>query len=121
MSLYPRNLLLIALVAVLACRPTEQRTDSIDPNAGARDRALMQPEVVAQLDSGSLAFRNDDYEAALVHYRSVTDLDPSIGAGWFGVYMAQRELGDLEAAEAALEQARRLIPGATLLHSDSTS
>ena len=121
MSMHPRYLLLTALVALLACRPAEQRTDSIDPNAGAQDRALMQPEVVAQLDSGSQAFRDDDFEAALVHYTSVTDLDPSIGAGWFGVYMAQRELGDLEAAEAALEQARGLVPGATLIHPDSTS
>jgi len=121
MRTHLRPLLLIALAASFACRPAEQRTDSIDPNAGAQDRALMQPEVVAQLDSGSQAFRNDDYEAALVHYTSVTELDPTIGAGWFGVYMAHRELGDLEAAEAALERARSLVPGATLMHPDSTS
>jgi len=114
------QLLTIALAATtLACRPADQRTDSLDPEHGVLDRARMAPEVVAHLDSGSQAFREDDFEVALMHYTSVTELDPDVGAGWFGVYMAQRELGELEAAEIALERARSLMPGATLMHPDS--
>ena len=121
MNIQLRRILMVFLATMFACRPADQRTDSLDPNAGVLDRAEMLPEVVAQLDSGSQAFRNDDYAAALVHYTTVTELDPEVGAGWFGVYMAQRELGEAEAAEVALERARRLVPGATLLHPDSTS
>jgi len=52
----------------------------------------------------------------LRQYTLVTEIAPDIGAGWFGVYMAADALGDSERAEAALDRARSLIPGATLLH-----
>jgi Flp pilus assembly protein TadD len=106
-------------VTLAGCRPADQRTDSVDPQAGLLDRAEMTPEVVAQLDSGSQAFRNDDFELALRHYTSVTEMAPDVGAGWFGVYMAHQELGNEDEARAALERARSLVPGATLIHADS--
>jgi hypothetical protein len=105
-----------AIVMALGCRPDDQRTDTLDPHEGMQARELMAPEVVAQLDSGSAAFRADDFEAALRHYARVTELDPEVGAGWFGVYMAEQALGRAEAAGAALAHARGVVPGATLLH-----
>ncbi len=110
--------LALALAAAVSCRPDDQRTEDLDPTGGAQSRENMPPEAVAQLDSGSAAFRLDDFEAALVHYTRVTELAPDFGAGWFGVYMSQRELGNQEAAEAALERAQGVGPGASLLHQE---
>ena len=107
---------LLVLAAVLSCRPDDQRTDTLDAEQGMMAREDMPPAAVAQLDSGTAAFRADDFEAALRHYTRVTEIAPDIGAGWFGVYMAAEALGDVEGAEAALERARGVVPGATLLH-----
>lgn len=109
----------LALAAMAACRPEEQRTGEMDPTGGAQARENMPAEAVAQLDSGNVAMRADDYEAALAHYERVTELAPDFGAGWFGSYMAHRELGHAEEAAAALERARGVVPGATLLHQDA--
>jgi Flp pilus assembly protein TadD len=111
----------IAVLSLASCRPTDQRTDSLDPTAGSQARSEMSAAVVAQLDSGSQAFRDGDFESALRHYGGVTELAPEMGAGWFGIYMAQRELGDQAAAQAALDRARDLVPGATLMHPDTGS
>jgi tetratricopeptide (TPR) repeat protein len=116
-----RNALTLALVlaAPISCRPDDQRTDQLDVTGGAQARESMPPDAVAQLDSGSLAFRRDDFEAALAHYTRVTEVAPDFGAGWFGVYMAHDRLGNVEAAAAALERARGVVPGASLLHPDT--
>ncbi|MCA9764518.1 MAG: hypothetical protein KC544_15465 [Gemmatimonadetes bacterium] len=111
---------LAVTVAAGACRPDDQRTDTIDPNAAMQVRAHWPPEVAAQLDSGSTAFRDDDYETALGHYTRVTEMAPDIAAGWFGIYMAQHALGHTEAAAAAYERAQGMVPGATLLHPADT-
>jgi tetratricopeptide (TPR) repeat protein len=108
----------LILAAVVSCRPDDQRTDDLDPTGGEQSRDNMSPEAVAQLDSGSVAFRRDDYEAALAHYTRVAELEPDFGAGWFGIYMAQRALGNEEAATAALEQAESIVPGASLLYEE---
>jgi len=79
-------------------------------------REELAPEVLAQLDSGSAAFRADDFEAALRHYRRVTEMAPGVGAGWFGVYMANDALGRPEEAAVALDRVRGTDPGATLLY-----
>jgi len=106
----------LVLVAMVSCRPDDQRTDTLDAQQGMQAREDMPPAAVAQLDSGTAAFRADDFEAALRHYTAVTEIAPDIGAGWFGVYMAAEALGDTERAEEALERARGVVPGATLLH-----
>lgn len=118
-----RTTLVSSLLAVsaVACRPDDQRTDTLDPHEGMQARAQMAPEVVAQLDSGTAAFRADDFQAALRHYARATELDPENGPGWFGVYMAEQALGRPEAAAAALERARGVVPGATLLHGGEDS
>ena len=112
---------LLLLAAAVSCRPEDQRTDSFDADQGMRQREQMPPAAVAQLDSGSAAYRVDDFESALWHYTQVTELAPDFGAGWFGVYMAAEALGDAERAGAALDRARGTVPGATLLHDEETS
>jgi tetratricopeptide (TPR) repeat protein len=102
-----------ALVALAgACRPDDQRTETLDPEAV---RAELAPAVAAQLDSGTVAFRARDLEAALRHYRRATELAPDQAGGWFGVHMTERALGNVEAAAEALERARSAAPGASLL------
>lgn len=108
----------LILAGALGCRPPDQRTDEFDTSGGAQARENMPAAAVIQLDSGSTAFRNEDFETALDHYTRFTELAPEFGAGWFGVYMSHRELGNEDAAAAALERARGVVPGATLLHSE---
>jgi tetratricopeptide (TPR) repeat protein len=109
----------LAVAATVSCRPDDQRTDHLDPTGGPQARENMPTEAVIQLDSGNLAVRNDDLEAAVAHYTRVTELAPGFGSGWFGLYMAHRELGNEDEAAAALERARSIVPGATVLHHDS--
>ena len=103
-----------------ACRPDDQRTESLDVEAGQRTRAELPAPVVAQLDSGSAAFRVDDHQEALRHYREAARLGPDVAAAWFGVYMAQKALGNAQGADSALARVQELAPGATILHGDTT-
>jgi Flp pilus assembly protein TadD len=102
----------LALTALLACRPDDQRTESVDPAALL---ASLDVAVVAALDSGNAAFRAGDLEGAARHYRRVTESAPETAAGWFGLYMVEQARGNEQAAEAALERARGVAPGASLL------
>ena len=116
MSMKRPLVFVLALGAVISCRPDDQRTDTLDPEEARQERENLPPAVVAQLDSGSGAYRADDYEAALRHYREATELDPDVGAAWFGVYMAHLALGNTEEAAEALARAQGAVPGATLIH-----
>jgi len=116
MSIKRGAIFVLALAALASCRPDDQRTDAFDPAEGMQERENLPPEVVAQLDSGSQAFRDKDHEGALAHYVSATELGPDVGAAWFGVYMAQQALGNNEAAATALERAQQTVHGSTLLH-----
>lgn len=113
-----RNVLVLVATALAAaaCRPDDQRTDSMDPVEAMQRRENFPPAVVEHLDSANAAFRADRHEEALAHYTAVTELAPGVAAGWFGVYMAQHALGNEAEATAALERARASVPGATLLH-----
>jgi tetratricopeptide (TPR) repeat protein len=100
--------------AVAACSlPDDQRTDSIEP--GVSGRAELSAETLAQIDSGNAAYRRDDFAAAVDFFDQATQSAPDDPTGWFGLYMAHTALGDAEAAEAALDQARDLAPGASLI------
>lgn len=109
--------LVLLLVTAASCREEgDQRTDTMDvQQAVQEERESLPPEVVAQLDSGTAAFRADDHEAALAHYTRATELAPDLAAAWFGVHMAQEALGNAEAAQKALDKAQKVEPGATLL------
>ena len=109
----------LALIALSACRPDAEGTDTLDPEHVLQDRESLAPEIAAHVDSGSVAFRNNDFEGALMHYRRATDLDPDFGAAWFGVYMVERARGNTEAAEEALARAQKAMPDASLIHPES--
>ncbi len=117
---WSRSLLCVLALAVLpACSPDVESTDATDPEHILQDRQSLSPEVRAHVDSGSVAFRNDDFEDALMHYERATDLAPDFGAAWFGVYMVEQARGNTEAAAEALARAQKVMPGATLLHPES--
>ena len=116
MNLRTGFVVVLMLLAVHSCRPDDQRTDTLDPIEGMLAREDMPPEVVAQLDSGSIQFRADSFEVALAHYRRVTEMVPEAAAGWFGVYMAQQALGNSDAAAEALQKTQDAVPGASLVY-----
>ncbi len=98
-----------------ACMPDDQRTESLDMERARQEVASYPPGVAAQLDSGNVAYRGGDYQAALAHYRQATDLGPEVAAAWFGVYMVQHVLGNQPGADSALARVQELQPGATLV------
>ncbi len=106
-------LLLLSAMAVGACRPDDQRTDTIDPAAA---RAELSAATLAQIDSGNAAYRRGDYEGAVAAFGEVTVSAPDDPTGWFGLYMAHQSLGQAAAADSALDKARSLAPGASLIH-----
>ncbi len=79
-------------------------------------RAQLPPEVAAQLDSGNVAFRAKEYEAARTHYREAARLAPHVTAAWYGVYMVEKTLGNEAAADTAMAWVRRLSPGQEVIH-----
>jgi tetratricopeptide (TPR) repeat protein len=108
-----------ASVALAACdRPDDQRTDTMTDRDVLAARQQLDPVVTAALDSGNIAYRERDYQRALDHYHQAVAVDNEAAAGWFGIYMAQLALGNPDAAEAAMEQARRYAPGASLIQPD---
>jgi len=106
---------LLAAAALAACRPADQTTETVDVQAGVRARESWPPEVVAQLDSGNVAYTAGNLQEALRHYQAAAEAGPDIPSTWFGVYMAQHALGNIPAADSALARARNEVPGATLL------
>lgn len=115
-----------ALAGVLAaCNsdappPEDQATGSIDSAAWEQARNL-PPGVREALDSGNVAFREDRYDDARTFYLRATELGPQESAGWFGLSMVERQLGNIEAAEAAMQRVQELAPGASLVHPDTTA
>lgn len=109
----------LLLVGTAACGAEPEPPPQAPAEAPAvvvEERAGLSEEFLAVLDSGSEAFRADDYQASLAHYTRATELDPEVAAGWFGVYMAQQALGNAEAAAEALARARELDAGADMTH-----
>jgi tetratricopeptide (TPR) repeat protein len=108
------------IVGIPGCVPDDQRTDSVDPETGRRVRAEWPVGVAAAVDSGNVAMRAGDANSALAHYRRAVQISPENAPGWFGVYMAERELGNQAAADSALETVMSLAPGASLVHPSQT-
>ena len=94
--------------------------ETLDAVEARQERESLPPELVAHLDSGSAAFRADDYDEALRHYEAVIEIDDGLAAGWFGVFMVHNARGDEAAAAEALERARELAPGASIIHPSPT-
>lgn len=115
-SLLKTSLLLMLTASLaLGCRPDDQRTESVNPHVDTAGGDVT-PVLLATLDSGNVAYRNDDYEEALEYYERATEMAPDVASGWFGVYMVHQSMGNREEADEALEKAQSLAPGATLIH-----
>ena len=71
---------------------------------GTTERDLPS-SVTVHLDSGNVAYRAGEYEEARRHFQAAVAADTSAAAGWFGVYMAERALGNDAAADSALRRA----------------
>ncbi len=108
----------LVLVLSPACLPDDQKTGSIDRQVVRGSREALEADVLIQLDSGNMAVRAGDPERARAHYRRAIDLDDGVAAAWFGMYMSARALGNADEAGEALERARSLAPGASLLQPD---
>ena len=106
----------LVLAAAFSCRPDDQRTETVDPRQAQQERENLPSELVAQLDSGSAAYREQEFQAALDHYTTAAEMDDEVAAAWFGVYMAHHAMGNGDEAEEALERAQQVAPGATLIH-----
>ena len=110
------GLMLVLMFGVLTCSDVgDQRTDSVDPEAGRGARGQWPTDVAAQIDSGNAAYRAEDAERALAHYRSAVELAPDNSTAWFGIFMAANSLGRWATADSALATVRVLAPGASLL------
>lgn len=81
---------------------------------GAAGRDLPRA-VTVHLDSGNAAYRAGDYPGARRQYRAAVGEDSTAAAAWFGVYMAERALGNELAADSALSRAGDL-GGASEVH-----
>lgn len=111
-----------ALLLLTACQNgDDQETGSISRDEAMEAREGLDPGVVAALDEGNAAYREDDYEAALRHYETAAEIDDGVAAVWFGIYMANLALGNAEAADSAMERARTLAPEASLIHPEDTN
>lgn len=114
-----RAALVLMVLTVAACgRPKDQTTGSLDPAEAMQKREAMPAALQAQLDSGSAAFRGQNMQEALRHYTAATEIDGEVAAAWFGVYMAQKALGNTQEALTALERVQSLAPGASLVQPD---
>ena len=107
------------LTGVSACGGEDQRTDSVTRDVVRGAREDLDSGLVALLDSGNVAIRADEPAAAVEFYRRALDIDASSAAAWFGIYMASEALGRGDEAAEALDRARDLAPGASLLDPDT--
>lgn len=118
------RLLLVALVGagLGACREQadDQQTGSITPEEVRAVRADWPQGVSPQIDSGNDAYKAKNYDAARKHYQEALRLagdmkEPRVTA-YFGIYMVEAAVGDSTAAAAAMQEAQKLAPEASLMH-----
>lgn len=99
----------------------DQETGTMSREEVLDARASLSPEVAAALDSGNAAYRDERYEDARQHYIAAVRADDDVAAVWFGLYMAELALGNAAGADSAMDRARALAPGATLIHPTDTT
>ena len=99
------------LVAVGCAGESAPAVDAPVAEVRSQDRDTFDPEGIALLDSGNVAYREDDVERALVLFERAADRMPDNAAAWFGVGMAAEAMGRDAQADSAFERASRLAPG----------
>ena len=106
----------LALVALAACGPADSGSDTDGGRRPQPSRDELPPGLAALLDSGTVAYRAGDDEAARRHYRAAADQAPEVASTWFGVYLAESALGNNAAADSALARFRELGGAADMHH-----
>lgn len=84
--------------------------------SGRSRRSGLPPEIQSALDSGNVAYRAGNYRAALEQFESLASEHPDVRAAWFGVFMANRALGNTAAADSAMRRAGMGSSDAARLH-----
>ena len=104
--------IVVVAVALAACGG-EESPEPIRFSGPEVDQARNSwaPELVALVDSGNAAYRTGHYDEARRLFTRGTTNHPHNGAVWFGLYMAEHALGNVEAADSALAKAENLTPG----------
>jgi len=106
----------VVLLTTACQQPDDQATGSISREDVLQAREKLAPDVAEAIDSGNAAYRNKDYQVALEQYERAAELDENLPAACFGIYMAQLALGNTDAANDAMDRARSLAPGASMIH-----
>lgn len=85
-------------------------------STGAAVPAELPEGLQTRLDSANIAFRAGDLDGALDHFTVVTNDEPGLAAGWYGLGMTLRALGDTVAADSAMMRVHELAPELPLEH-----
>ena len=102
---------LLTLGMVLGGCPSEENEAEATTDTSAVSAAAPMPAAVqAQVDSGNLAYRADDFESALTHFRSALGDAPDRPAPLYGVYLAATALGDSVLADSVATVLRDEAP-----------
>jgi hypothetical protein len=113
----PCTIVVLSSVALLGCTPEPQGTGRFNlgeaPEGAAAEATGLLPQLQVHIDSGNAAYREQDYEAALRHYRVAADQDPTEPTAWFGISMAAGALGDQTVLDSAQLRLHRLAPELT--------
>lgn len=114
-----------ALAVLVACGGEEGERVELGESQGRVEqggqgrpdaRANWTPELTARVDSANAAYAAGDYERAAAIFTALTEEQPELGVAWFGLSMAERAMGNDEAADAALAKSEARSPGLGRLH-----
>jgi hypothetical protein len=95
----------LAVAMLIAC----SKPAGNEPESGAvHPDGVLDPGLVALLDSAAAAYRNDDFETARRQYAAALAIDSTLAAPWFGLFLVHQALGQGEIADSALRTVRRL-------------
>lgn len=75
----------------------------------------MTASAAARLDSGNVAFRSRQYEAATRYYRAAANDVPEHPAPWYGIYMVGQATGNRELSDSAMRAVAARSGGSELL------
>jgi hypothetical protein len=95
----------LVVAMLIACsKPagSETETGAVHPDG------VIDPGLLALLDSAAAAYRDNDFEDARGHYAAALAIDSTLAAPWFGLFLVNRALGQGEIADSALRTVRRL-------------
>jgi Flp pilus assembly protein TadD len=95
---------LVAAMMIACSKPavSEAGSGAVHPDG------VLDPTLLALLDSAAAAYRDSDFESARRHYERALAIDSTLAAPWFGLFLVHRALGQAEIADSALRTVRRL-------------